>query len=96
MKAKISVLSIEQKQYPSRDGKEGSKYQICQCVALEEGAADPVVGILKVYNEIQEMKKGDYEVDFGLSVSWDRKEIGGSVKALRLLNAGVGAAKSAA
>lgn len=93
MKAKISVLSIEQKQYPARDGKDGKKYQICQCIAQEEGEHDPVVGILKVYNEMQEMQKGDYIVDFGLSVSWDRKEIGGAVKSLhKVLPAAKGAA----
>lgn len=95
MKAKITVLSIEQKQYPSRDGKEGSKYQICQCVAQEEGEHEPVVGILKVYNEMQEMTKGDYIVDFGLSVSWDRKEIGGAVKSLHKVGAQVKGAASA-
>lgn len=82
MKAKITVLSIEQKQYPARDGKEGKKYQVLQCVAQEEGEADPLVGVLKVYNEMQEMQKGDYIADFGLAVSWDRKEIGGGLKSL--------------
>jgi hypothetical protein len=91
MKAQVQILA----QGVRRSFKEG-KYisHECQCVVLGEAVQ---VGVLKISDKVadpilveavvdgQKMRvipAGVYELEYGLGVSWDTKELGGQLKSI--------------
>lgn len=78
MKARIEVLSVEKK---SGRSKQGNDYNltICQCVvrAVDDDGVEKVqVGELMLPKDHDDVKPGNFEGEFGISVGQD-KRIGG-------------------
>lgn len=97
MKAQVQILA----QGARRSFKEG-KFVMheCQCVVLGEAVQ---VGVLKINDKVAEpilveaivdgqkvrvVPAGGYELEYGLGVSWDSKELGGQLKSIVRTGAG--------
>lgn len=91
MKAQVQILA----QGSRRSFKEG-KFVMheCQCVVLGEAVQ---VGVLKINDKIADpilveavvdgvkvrvVPAGGYELEYGLGISWDTKELGGHLKSI--------------
>ena len=97
MKAQVQILA----QGARRSFKEG-KFVMheCQCVVLGEAVQ---VGVLKINDKIAEpilveavvdgqkirvVPAGGYELEYGLGISWDTKELGGHLKSITRVGQG--------
>lgn len=99
MKAQVQILA----QGVRRSFKEGKFIMHeCQCVVLGENVqvgvlkisdkvADPAGILVEVMVEGQKMRvvpAGAYELEYGLGISWDTKELGGQLKSIARIGAG--------
>jgi hypothetical protein len=97
MKAQVQILA----QGVRRSFKEGKFIMHeCQCVVLGEAVQ---VGVLKINDKVAEailvetqvdgqkvrvIPPGGYELEYGLGISWDTKELGGHLKSITRTGAG--------
>jgi len=98
MQTTIQILAPSKR----RSFKEG-KYVLheCQCIVLGE---EVLVGVLKISEKVAEqlleeipdgqggktktIKPGAYELDYGLGIAWDSKELVGQLKEIRYVGQG--------
>jgi hypothetical protein len=97
MKAQVQILA----QGVRRSFKEGKFIMHeCQCVVLGDAVQ---VGVLKINDKIADailqevtiegqkvrvVPAGGYELEYGLGISWDTKELGGHLKSITRVGAG--------
>lgn len=98
MKTKVTVLRSEGRAYKDPKSGRVSKSVTCQCIVhqlQEDGTILPDVGVLRVnealcpvratstdLDDLPDVPAGDYLAEYGLSISWDKKELGGVLKSL--------------
>lgn len=98
MKTKVTVLRSEGRAFKDAKSGRVSKSVTCQCIVhqlQEDGTTIPDVGILKVnevlcpvratstdMDDLPHVPVGDYLAEYGLTISWDKKELGGTLKSL--------------
>lgn len=101
MKATVQILANSQRsEFPAKDGRKANARHTCQCVILGE---DVQVGVLKVYENVAEgvlrefevdgkkqmlIPAGAYELEYGLTVGWDDKELKGTLKSITPIGKG--------
>lgn len=95
MKATVQVLANSTRvDYPAKDGRKANAKHTCQVIVLNE---EVKVGVLNVYDNLVEnitqefdvngVKKklipaGAYELEYGLTIGWDDKELKGVLKTM--------------
>jgi len=95
MKTTVQVLSNSHRvDYPAKDGRKANAKHTCQVIVLSE---EVKVGVLSVYDNLVEgitqefevggVKKklipaGAYELEYGLTIGWDDKELKGVLKTM--------------
>lgn len=95
MKATVQILANSQRsEFLARDGRKANARHTCQCVILGD---EVQVGVLKVYENVAEsvlrefevdgkkqllIPAGAYELEYGLTVGWDDKELKGTLKSI--------------
>ena len=98
MKTLVQILRAEGRAYKDPKSGRVSKRCVCQCVVHstnEEGEIEMDVGVLVVpealcpvrassidMDDLPDVPKGDYLAEYGLSIHWQTKELGGSLKSL--------------
>lgn len=96
----VQVLAQAKRSVFSKPGKPDFVLHEAQCVVLGE---EVKVGVLKVNERVAEqvleeieidgkkvrvLSAGAYELEYGLGVAWDDKELGGVLKSIRRLPGG--------
>lgn len=112
MKARVTILAVEVKDFAQKDKKTGaatghvSRTFLCQCIShgekVEVGVARVPERVLPGYVAKTETTPavhpeaptpGDYMFEYGLSISYDTKELGGVLKSITPIS-GASAGKS--
>lgn len=90
MKTRITIMAVEKRQYPAKDGRPARDTQICQCFLPDGTSKDPkpLVAELRVAPELAVVEPGEWLAEFGLVRSWDSKEVGGGLVTLERIPAG--------
>jgi len=95
MKATVQILANSQRsEFPAKDGRKANARHTCQCVVLGD---DVQVGVLKIYENVAEavlkevevegkkvkvIPAGSYDLEYGLGIGWDDKELKGVLKSI--------------
>lgn len=98
MKTLVQILRAEGKAYKDPKSGRVSKRCVCQCIVhhvQEDGEIKLDVGVLVVpealcpvrasstdMEALPDVPAGDYLAEYGLSIHWQTKELGGTLKAL--------------
>lgn len=98
MKTLVQVLRAEGKAFKDQKSGRISKRCVCQCVVhntAEDGEIKLDVGVMVVpealcpikaassdMDSLPDVPAGDYLAEYGLSIHWQTKELGGVLKAL--------------
>lgn len=101
MKATVQILANSvRSEFPAQNGRKANARHTCQCVVLGD---DVQVGVLKIYentaeNVIKEVEvdgkkekvipAGAYELEYGLGIGWDDKELKGVLKSITAVGRG--------
>jgi len=74
MKARVTVLAVEKKEWPAKENFAASTQFVCQCLVHGE---KQLVGVLKIdsRNVEGDILPGDYMADFGIKVDYKTKDI---------------------
>lgn len=95
MKATVQILANSQRsEFAPQPGRKANARHTCQCVVLGQ---EIQVGVLKIYENVAEtvlvevevegkktkvIPAGAYELEYGLAIGWDDKELKGTLKSI--------------
>lgn len=97
MKATVQILANSvRSEFPAKDGRKANARHTCQCVVLGDDVKVGVLkvyenqgGVEEVLTEVEVdgkkvkvIPKGAYELEYGLGIGWDDKELGGVLKSI--------------
>lgn len=101
MKTTVQILANSQRrEFPAQNGRQAAVRHTCQCVVLGD---DVLVGVLNIYERMAEailkefdvdgkkvklIPAGAYELEYGLAIGYDDKELKGTLKSIVPVGAG--------